>query len=95
MDDDGDDLPVLRPPRVGDRLAFVAEQFELCEHRKLEIVDCADAFANVEGDDHMKGLVDLRLHRVRRQHEGLDGQALQRLTSPDSRGGEARDGGEN
>jgi hypothetical protein len=49
----------------------------------------------VEGDDHMKGLVDLRLHRVRRQHEGLDGQALQRLTPPGSRGGEGRDGGEN
>ena len=66
MDDDGDHLPVLRSPRVGERLAFVAEQFELCEHRKLEVIDRADALANVQRDDHMEGLVDLRLHRVRR-----------------------------
>ena len=68
---DGDALAIERAARTARRLAFVAEQLELGENRKIEIIDTRYSLANAQRYRQMKRDVDFRRSRIRTENERL------------------------
>ncbi len=77
--DHGNRFAILRSARAALRLAFVAQELELGQQRKIEIVDPHDVLAHVQRHDQVERRVDLGRGRIGRKDERFDRQALQRL----------------